>query len=72
MNTIDLAKNFLAYCEANPSQRFWQALRNWSGHCFIGVSRDGVTYKDTFHFHKGQCGEQPCVKELTYETLEKK
>lgn len=23
--------DFVAYCEANPSQCFWQALRNWSG-----------------------------------------
>lgn len=24
-------KSFIAYCEANPNERFWQALRNWSG-----------------------------------------
>lgn len=23
-------KSFIAYCEANPEQRFWQALRNWA------------------------------------------
>ena len=22
-------QSFVAYCEANPEQRFWQALRNW-------------------------------------------
>ena len=26
-----LLDEFTAYCKANPSMRFWQALRNWSG-----------------------------------------
>lgn len=26
-----LLEEFTAYCQANPEQRFWQALRNWSG-----------------------------------------
>ena len=24
-------KSFIAYCEQHPEERFWQALRNWSG-----------------------------------------
>jgi hypothetical protein len=28
-------RDFVAYCEAHPTDRFWQALRNWSGHSFI-------------------------------------
>jgi len=30
--------SFVTYCKANPELRFWQALRNWSGHSFILVS----------------------------------
>ncbi len=26
-----LLAEFTAYCKANPEQRFWQALCNWSG-----------------------------------------
>lgn len=33
-------KNFIAYCEQNPDQRFWQALRNWSGKPFILTSKE--------------------------------
>jgi len=32
-----LLKSFTAYCEQYPEQRFWQALRNWSGRFFIYV-----------------------------------
>lgn len=27
----DDVKSFLAYCVEHPEERFWQALRNWSG-----------------------------------------
>jgi len=30
--------SFVAYCKANPSQRFWQALYNWSGVPYVLVS----------------------------------
>ena len=26
---------FVAYCKAHPEERFWQALRNWSGYVTI-------------------------------------
>ena len=32
-------KSFVGYCEAHPNERFWQALRNWSGFPFIFVAR---------------------------------
>jgi hypothetical protein len=32
--------SFVLYCISNPDQRFWQALRNWSGFNFIGVTND--------------------------------
>jgi len=30
--------SFIAYCVAHPSERFWQALLNWSGVGFILAS----------------------------------
>jgi hypothetical protein len=46
-------KSFVEYCEANPSQRFWQALRNWSDHNFIYASPQkppGGVWEDTFNW----------------------
>lgn len=45
--------SFTHYCDDHPDQRFWQALRNWSGYSFIYVvkgmfSSEGLT--DTFYF----------------------
>ena len=45
--------DFVKYCEANPEQRFWQALRNWSGNNFIFVCNDPSgegEVEDTFYF----------------------
>ena len=33
-NTAVLA-DFVRYCQEHPHERFWQALRNWSGYRFI-------------------------------------
>jgi len=33
----EVLKDFVKYCKDNPEQRFWQALRNWSGHHVILV-----------------------------------
>lgn len=30
--------DFIKYCLAHPQERFWQALRNWSGKGFIYAS----------------------------------
>jgi len=30
--------DFVFYCAGHPEQRFWQALRNWSGHNFVLIS----------------------------------
>lgn len=32
--------SFASYCERNPTQRFWQALLNWSKMPFILVSTE--------------------------------
>lgn len=45
---------FNAYCEAHPQERFWQALRNWSGFDFIYASQEIVRVDeapiDTFNW----------------------
>lgn len=30
-----LLQSFADYCKQHPTERFWQALRNWSGYPFI-------------------------------------
>lgn len=44
--------SFSEYCTAHPSLRFWQALRNWSGHNFVLVTdtKDGGLMQDTFYW----------------------
>lgn len=45
-----LLDDFTKYCNANPDERFWQALRNWSEYSFIGVSNGGGSFRDTFYW----------------------
>lgn len=48
-----LLESFSAYCKQNPEQRFWQALRNWCGSPFVGVSNiSDDDYVDTFYSNK--------------------
>ena len=51
-----LLTSFSKYCAEHPQERFWQALRNWSGRAFILKANDydfkTHTYKqisDTFY-----------------------
>lgn len=45
--------SFVAYCEANPEQRFWQALLNWSGQNFIMIKEHRFDEgKDTFFWEE--------------------
>ncbi len=37
----DKLASFTAYCVANPSQRFWQALCNWSKSSYIYRQKKG-------------------------------
>ena len=39
-----LLKSFTKYCEENPQQRFWQALRNWAGVAFI-LKAKGIDFE---------------------------
>lgn len=40
--------SFLEYCRTHPEERFWQALRNWSGYQFI-FAHDSAGDHDTFY-----------------------
>lgn len=49
--------DFIAYCQTHPEERFWQALRNWSGHKFVYVAdasvpeyQVGTDLTDTFYW----------------------
>ena len=46
-----LLLDFIAYCQANPDQRFWQALANWSGYNCIGQAEtpNGDNFQDLWH-----------------------
>lgn len=53
----ELLKSFVAYCEAHPDERFWQALRNWCGWSFVLVSEetnhaDISDVQDTFYWEE--------------------
>lgn len=45
--------DFVRYCDDHPEQRFWQALRNWSGFHFILKFNNYEKFLegiDTFYF----------------------
>ena len=45
-----LLASFNKHCQDHPEQRFWQALRNWSGYHFIFGSYDmPENLEDTFY-----------------------
>ena len=48
----DALADFVAYCAAHPTERFWQALRNWSGRNFIFASdtKPPSALDDTFYW----------------------
>jgi hypothetical protein len=55
---IAILNDFIHYCIAHPEERFWQALRNWSGFKGIFVCNcspdeaDSGTIYDTFYFEE--------------------
>lgn len=47
MKSKELLDSFNKYCNEHKEERFWQALRNWSGYSFIfGTKKDTVWAKD--------------------------
>lgn len=50
MTTLDLAKEFVKYCEKYPEQRFMQALRNFLNVPFLGFKNNlEGEFIDTFY-----------------------
>ncbi len=45
----ELLRDFVEYCANHPDQRFWQALRNWSGYNYI-IARNEMRDEDTFYW----------------------
>ena len=46
-------KSFVRYCEKHPTERFWQALTNWTKASFILFSEfppHDIYEHDTFYF----------------------
>jgi hypothetical protein len=61
----DLLDDFTDYCRENPEERFWQALRNWSGQAVIWASKTGSDHdrsypKDTLYW-EGRNGQRRSV-----------
>ncbi len=53
MTTQELLSDFARYCAGHPEERFWQALRNWSGFGFVLVTNDPEAKRyaeDTFYW----------------------
>jgi len=50
---IKLLEEFAKYCYDHPEERFWQALRNWSGNPYLLISRylpPDNHIRDAFYF----------------------
>jgi len=54
-------ESFVKYCEENPEQRFWQALRNWAD----GYYREKTTIRSIEIERADSDGE--CTYEDTWE-----
>jgi hypothetical protein len=50
MENSELLNDFVGYCMAHPTERFWQALRNWSGGSFILLEDQKGEAHDTFYW----------------------
>lgn len=43
-------ESFITYLMQHPQERFWQALRNWSGHPFILVGNGETAPGEDFGY----------------------
>lgn len=64
-----LLNSFVKYCNSHPEQRFWQALRNWSGWGFVFVGNydratNDVHPIDTFYFEQNGKEEEKFYGEV--------
>lgn len=42
----EVLKDFVNYCSQHPSERFWQALRNWAGDYNFIYASNSIEAKD--------------------------
>lgn len=49
-----MATEFAKFCDDHPEQRFWQALRNWSGWAAVYVAKNDDHPKpmDTYYWNR--------------------
>ena len=69
----ELLDSFVKYCKANPNQRFWQALSNWSPFSFVYGSQKQIENKglvDLYYF--GQLERVPDESKKILRALIKK
>lgn len=51
MKSTETIVSFLEYCMDHPEERFWQALRNWSGYnCILVAESRQLNTTDTFYW----------------------
>ena len=50
MRNQEMLNSFVAYCAQHPHERFWQALRNWSGYSDIKAGDENDYLWDTFYW----------------------
>jgi hypothetical protein len=63
-----MMNSFAKYLAEHPEQRFWQALRNWSGHLNIWVGNE-FSPQDTFFFNDED--ELKRIEEFLHERTRK-
>ena len=51
-NNSKLLLSLVEYCQNNPDQRFWQALKNWSGASRIVYEKYDNSQEDTYNWNK--------------------
>lgn len=51
---VESLRSFSLYCLDHPEQRFFQALRNWFGVGYIGMSSNREDWQDTFNLEEGR------------------
>ena len=51
---IELLEDFVHYCKEHPEQRFWQALRNWSGASFVHITLPSATSPMDRYYFEGK------------------
>lgn len=52
----NVKEDFIDYLTSHPSERFWQAVRNWSGQAYIWADEGGDSIPvDIFYWEYRNC-----------------